>query len=161
MCSSDLLSAAQDAPQALANAKITATANIGEQSVSHPVQMAQMVWPIPDAWSEIPSPRLVSGIPVSVTTSELAPITIAPAERKVWEVKLGQVTSIPLSQTLRSEFSGSVLQMKTFGPGLEGNPQFDISLTANQTEAKLNLTSIKPAPGEYTIAFYEIGRAHV
>jgi len=149
-----LLTASNDAPQGLANATITASAQIGEQTVSHPMQMAQMVWPIPDAWSEIPSPRLVSGIPVSVTTSEQAPITIAPVERKVYEGKIGEVVKIPMTHTLRSEFSGAVLQLKTMGSGLEGNPQFDVSINAANSEAVINLGSVKPAPGEYTIAFY-------
>jgi hypothetical protein len=149
-----LLSATQDAPQGLANATITASAKIGEQTVTHPMQMAQMVWPIPDAWGEIPSPRLVSGIPVSVTTSELAPITIAPTERKVYEAKLGEVLKIPMTHTLRSEFSGAVLQLKTMGSGFEGNPQFDVSIGAASSEATVNLGAIKPPAGEYTIAFY-------
>ena len=149
-----LLSATQDAPQGLANATITASAKIGEQTVTHPMQMAQMVWSIPDAWGEIPSPRLVSGIPVSVTTSELAPITIAPTERKVYEAKLGEVLKIPMTHTLRSEFSGAVLQLKTMGSGFEGNPQFDVSIGAANSEATVNLGAIKPPAGEYTIAFY-------
>ncbi len=149
-----LLTAAQDAPQGISNAVITATAKIGEQTISHPMQMAQMVWPIPDAWSEIPSPRLVSGIPVSVTTSELAPITIAPSEPRVYEAKLGETLKIPMIHSLRSEFSGAVLQLKTMGPGFDGNPQFDVSLTASGSEAIINLASVKPPPGEYTVAFY-------
>jgi hypothetical protein len=149
-----LLTASQDAPQGFANATITASAKIGEQTVTHPMQMAQMVWPIPDAWSEIPSPRLVSGIPVSVTTSELAPMTIAPTERKVYEAKLGEVLKIPMTHTLRSEFSGAVLQLRTMGSGFEGNPQFDVNIGASNSEATINLGAIKPPPGEYTIAFY-------
>ncbi|MFM8187523.1 MAG: serine protease [Pirellula sp.] len=149
-----LLTASQDAPQGLSNATITATAQIGDQVVAHPMQMAQMVWPIPDAWSEIPSPRLVSGIPVSVTTSELAPITIAAADPKVIEAKLGEVVKIPLVHTLRSEFSGAVLQLKTMGPGFDANPQFDVQISAANSQATINLNSVKPAPGDYTIAFY-------
>jgi hypothetical protein len=149
-----LLTASQDAPQGLSNATITATAQIGDQVVAHPMQMAQMVWPIPDAWSEIPSPRLVSGIPVSVTTSELAPITIAPADPKVIEAKLGEVVKIPLVHTVRSEFSGAVLQLKTMGPGFDANPQFDVQISAANSQATVNLSSVKPAPGDYTIAFY-------
>jgi hypothetical protein len=118
------------------------------------MQMAQMVWPIPDAWSEIPNPRLVSGIPVSVTTSELAPITIAPADPKVIEAKLGEVVKIPLVHTVRSEFSGAVLQLKTMGPGFDANPQFDVQISAANSQATVNLSSVKPAPGDYTIAFY-------
>jgi hypothetical protein len=149
-----LLTASQDAPEGLSNATITATAQIGDQVVAHPMQMAQMVWPIPDAWSEIPNPRLVSGIPVSVTTSELAPITIAPAAPKVIEAKLGEVVKIPLVHTVRSEFSGAVLQLKTMGPGFDANPQFDVQISAANSQATVNLSSVKPAPGDYTIAFY-------
>jgi hypothetical protein len=149
-----LLTASQDASQGLSSATINATAKVGDQVVSHPMQMAQMVWPIPDAWSEIPSPRLVSGIPISVTTSELAPITIAPAERKVYEVAAGQTIKIPMVHSVRSEFSGSVLQLKTMGSGFEGNPQFDISITAANSEAIVNLGAVKAVAGEFTIAFY-------
>jgi len=116
--------------------------------------MAQMVWPVVDSWGEIPATRLVSGIPVSVTTSELAPLSLASSERKVYEVKQGEVLTVPLSHTLRSEFSGNVLQLKTFGPSWESNPPFDISLSANSSEAKLQTGVVKAAPGEYTIAFY-------
>lgn len=149
-----LLTASQDAPQGLAPATITASAKIADQTVTHPLQMAQMVWPIPDAWSEIPSPRLVAGIPVSVTTSEQAPITIAPTERRVYEGKVGDVIKIPMTHTLRSEFSGAVLQLKTMGAGFDANPQFDVSISAANSEAVVNLGSVKPQPGEYTIAFY-------
>jgi hypothetical protein len=149
-----LLTASESAPQSLAQATLIASATINEQLVAHPVRTAQMAWPVPDAWSEIPSPRLVRGLPVSVTTSETAPLTISATEPKVYEVKAGEKLSIPLRLTARSEFSGAVLQLKTFGPSFEGNPPFDVSLTSPTAEAIVNLASIKPAPGDYTIAFY-------
>ncbi len=149
-----LLTASQDAQQGLSNATLTSSAVLGDQKVTHPVQMAQMVWPVVDSWGEIPATRLVSGIPVSVATSELAPLSLASAERKVYEVKQGEVLTVPLTHTLRSEFSGNVLQLKTFGPSWESNPPFDISLSANGSEAKLQSGVVKAPPGEYTIAFY-------
>lgn len=149
-----LLTASQDAPQGLSNATLTSSALIGDQTLTHPVQMAQMVWPVVDSWGEIPATRLVSGIPVSVTTSELAPLSLASSERKVYDVKQGEVLTVPLTHTLRSEFSGNVLQLKTFGPSWESNPPFDISLSANNSEAKLQSGVVKAPPGEYTIAFY-------
>ena len=149
-----LLTASQDAVQALSNATLTATAVVGETSVTHPVQMAQMVWPIVDSWSEIPATRLVAGIPVSVTTSEVSPLSIAPVEKKIYEIKQGESLSISLAHTLRSEFSGNVIQLKTFGPGWEGNPPFDISIAEKESQAKLQAGTVKAAPGDYTIAFY-------
>jgi len=149
-----LLTASETAPQSLSQATLMASATINDQLVSHPVRTAQMAWPVPDAWSEIPSPRLVRGLSVSVTTSETAPLTISATEPKVYEVKAGEKLSIPLRLTARSEFSGAVLQLKTFGPSFEGNPPFDVSLTSPTAEAIVNLASIKPAAGDYTIAFY-------
>lgn len=149
-----LLTASESAPQSLSHAALNASATINDQLVTHPVRTAQMAWPVPDAWSEIPSPRLVRGLPVSVTTSETAPLTISSTEPKVYEVKVGEKLSIPLRLTARSEFSGAVLQLKTFGPSFEGNPPFDVSLTSPTAEAIVNLAAIKPPPGEYTIAFY-------
>jgi hypothetical protein len=149
-----LLTASESANQSLSQAKLIASATVQDQLVTHPVRIAQMAWPVPDAWSEIPSPRLVIGLPVSVTTSELAPLTIAASEKKVYEVKAGEKLTIPLQMKTRSEFSGSVLQLKTFGPAFESNPVFDVSLTSPTAEGIVNLASIKPAPGDYTIAFY-------
>ena len=116
--------------------------------------MAAMAWPIVDSWGEIPSPRLVTGLPISVTTSEFAPITIAANEKKVWEVATGEKLTIPLVHTRRGEFSGSTLQLRTFGVGFEQVPRFDVSLDADQSEAILDLAALKTPPGDYLIAFY-------
>jgi HSP90 family molecular chaperone len=72
----------------------------------------------------------------------------------LYEIKQGETLSIPLVHTLRSEFSGNVIQLKTFGPGWEGNPPFDISIADKESQAKLQAGAIKAAPGDYTIAFY-------
>ncbi|MFN7731315.1 MAG: serine protease [Pirellula sp.] len=149
-----LLTAREDASPDIRAASLNAQAVINDQTITHPVRVAQMAWPIVDAWNEIPYPRLVDGIPVSVTQSELAPVTIAPAEPKAWEMRLGQVHKIPLRVTRRSEFSGAIVSMRTWGHGLEGNPPFDVSLTADASEAVLNLMSLQPPPGDYRIAFY-------
>jgi hypothetical protein len=149
-----LLTASPEAQPALGQATLTARADIAGQSVSHPVRVAQMAWPVADAWNEIPSPRLVDGIPISITRSELAPITISPTSNQMVEVKRGEKLAIPMTHALRSEFSGSVMQLKTFGAGFEGNPPFDVSLTSGNSEAIVNLAAIQPAPGDYKLAFY-------
>lgn len=46
------------------------------------------------------------------------------------------------------------MQLRTMGCSFEGNPQFDFSLTADGAEAVLDLAALKPAPGDYLIAFY-------
>ena len=149
-----LLTADQNAPRSLANVTFYGKSTIGDVPATRPVQMAGFAWPIVDSWGEVPSPRLVTGLPVSVTGSEFAPITIAASEKKVWEVKAGEKLTIPLVHTRRSEFSGAVLQLKTSGEGFENHPRFDVSLTADTSEAILDTAALKTPPGDYLISFY-------
>jgi len=148
-----VITADQNAPTALANVSFFGKSVLNEKVEQRSVHMAAMAWPIVDSWGEIPHPRLVTGLLVSVTQSEFAPITIA-AEKKVWEVATGEKLTIPLVHTRRSEFSGSTLQLKTFGAGFEGVPRFDVSLDADQSEAVLDIGALKTPPGDYLIAFY-------
>ncbi len=149
-----LLTADQNAPRSLANVIFYGKSSVNELEVKRPVHMAAHAWPIVDSWSEVPNPRLVTGLPISVTGSEFAPITIAASEKKVWEVAAGEKLTIPLVQTRRNEFSGSVLQLKTSGNGFEGNPRFDVSLAADTSEAVLDTVALKTPPGDYLITFY-------
>ena len=149
-----LVTADQNAPRALTFASFIARAEIAGQSVERPCHVAAVAWPIVDSWSEIPVPRLVQGVPVSVSGSEVAPLTIAARENKVWEVKAGEKLAIPLIHTRRTEFSGGVLQLKTFGHGFENNPQFDVPLTEDTSQAVLDTAALKTPPGDYQIAFY-------
>ena len=66
----------------------------------------------------------------------------------------GEKLTIPLLHTRRSEFSGSVLQLRTMGAGFDRTPQFDVSLTADQSQAVLDTAALKTPPGDYLIAFY-------
>ncbi|HQX51201.1 MAG TPA: serine protease [Planctomycetaceae bacterium] len=149
-----LVTADQNAPRALANAKFYAKSTLNDSEAIRPVHVATHAWPIVDSWSEVPRPRLVTGLPVSVSGSEFSPISIAASEKKIWEVTAGEKLTIPLVQTRRSEFSGTVLQLKTSGEGFEGNPRFDLSLTADTSEAVLDTAALKTPPGDYLIAFY-------
>ena len=149
-----LITADQNAPRALTQTSFYGKSQLDGNEVTRPVQMAAFAWPIVDSWGEVPSPRLVTGLPVSVTGSEFAPITIAPAEKKVWEATVGQKLTIPLVHTRRSEFSGSILQLKTSGEGFENVPRFDVPLSADTSEAVLDLGALNTPPGDYLIAFY-------
>jgi hypothetical protein len=154
-----LLTAEQNAPRGLTSATFFGRAVIGEETVTRPVRLASMSWPVANAWSEIPSPRLLTDVPVSVCGSELAPITIATAENKVFEVTAGEKLTIPLALTRRSEFSGTKMSLKTMGDGFDKTPAFDAPLDADSSEAVLDLAKLKTPPGEYLIAFYGSGVA--
>lgn len=149
-----LITADQNAPRGLTSASFIGKATIDGKEVTRPCRLASMSWPVPNAWSEIPRPRLLADVPVSVSGSEFAPITIASTEGKVWEVTAGEKLTLPLIHSRRCDFSGANISLKTFGPGFEGVPAFDASLTAESSEAVLDLEKLKTPPGDYTIAFY-------
>jgi multidrug efflux pump subunit AcrA (membrane-fusion protein) len=70
-------------------------------------------------------------------------------------VEEGGSLTIPLQQSIRSEFSGANISLKTFGSGgFSSNAAFDSSLTKEASEAVLDLTKLKVQPGEHTVAFY-------
>lgn len=149
-----LVTAEQNAPRGLTSASFFGRATIDGKEVTRPCRLASMAWPVPNAWSEIPSPRLLADVPVSVSGSEFAPITIASTKDKTWEVTAGEKLTLPLIHSRRSEFSGANISLKTFGAGFEGVPAFDAELAAETSEAVLDLAKLKTPPGDYVIAFY-------
>lgn len=149
-----LLTAANDAPRGLSSAHFVGRAVIDGQTVERPCRLASMAWPVPDAWQEIPSPRLLADVPVSVSGLEMAPVTIEPAEAKVWEVIEGQSLKIPLKLTRRSEFSGNNMELKAFGAGVDRAPAFSIPLDKDEAEVNLDFGKLKNSPGDYVVAFY-------
>lgn len=150
------VTAHRDAPRCFTSARIVASAVIDGHTVSHDCALASMAWPIVDAWNEIPSPRLLADVPVSVSGFEFAPVSIAPAggTAQVYEAQAGEKLTIPLSLVRRNEFSAAVMQTKTFGNGFEQVPVFETPLNADFSQAVLDLAALKTPPGDYTIAFY-------
>jgi hypothetical protein len=149
-----LVTADDNAPRSFALAKFYGRAEVGGTVVDRPCRLASMAWPIPNHWSEIPHPRLLADVPVSVSGSDYAPITIAPAEGTVFEATTGEKLTIPLALTPRSEFSGATAKLKALGAGFEGMPAFDLPLAADSSEAVLDLAALKTPPGDYTLAFF-------
>lgn len=149
-----LITAHQDAPRGISTAKFYGSGTLNGEPVVRPCHLASMAWPVTNAWSEIPAPRLLPDVPVSVGGSEFAALTIAAAEEKVWEAKAGETLKIPLQHIRRGEFSGTILGLRTMGAGFEGVPKFDVKLTEDASEAVLDLAKLKTPPGDYEIAFY-------
>jgi hypothetical protein len=149
-----LVSADQNAPRAVGNATFLGRATIDGKEVTHLCRLASMAWPILDSWSEIPFPRLLADVPVSVSGSEFAPLTIAPPADVIQTVAAGGKLTIPLFHTRRSEFSGATMQLRTMGAGFERVPAFNVSLTADQSQAVIDTAALTTPPGDYRIAFY-------
>ena len=123
-----LLTAEQDASRDFSLATFKGRSSLDDQIIERPCRIADMAWPVKDSWSEIPAPRLLDEAVVSVGGSEFAPLSIAAAKDQIWEVIEGEKLVLPLTLTQRSEFSGSILGLKTMGFGFEGTPKFEISL---------------------------------
>ncbi len=148
-----LVTANQNAPRAIGSGTFFGRATIDGAVVVRPCRLASFAWPIPDSWGEIPSPRLMADVPVSVSGLEFAPITITPP-KEVQTVIAGEKLTIPLLHTRRSEFSGAVLQLRAMGAGFDRTPQFDVQINADQSQAVLDTGALKTPPGDYLIAFY-------
>lgn len=149
-----LVTADEGAPRGVASAKFIGRSKTDAQEWVRECRVASMAWPVKDAWSEIPSPRLLLDVPVSVGDIELAPLTIEPRKDQVHEVVQNQSLTLPLVLIRRSEFSGASVSMKTFGNGFESNPAFDLPLTQDAFDVTIDLAKLKTPPGEYKIAFY-------
>jgi len=149
-----IITAAENAPHSLAYAKLVGRAKIDGTDVTRAARVASMEWPVRDASQEIPAPRLMADVPVSASGSELAPVSIAASESKVWEAKAGDKLTIPLKLTWRSEYSGTSIKLKVFGNGFEGVKEIDVPMKATTAEAVLDLAALKTPPGEYALAFY-------
>ena len=149
-----LITTSEKAPRSAGVAKIFGRAQINGATVTRPVQLASMAWPVREATAEIPKPRLLADVPISVTDAEGAPITIAPRENKVWEAKLGEKLTIPLALTWRGEFSGTTLKLRADGAGFTAAKTPEVPLRAATAELVLDLATLKPAPGDHTIALY-------
>ena len=140
-------------------ATITGAATIGGAVVTRPCRLATMKWPVADAKQEIPAPRLVASVPVSVSDSEAAPLSFFAAEEKVWEVTEGEKLTIPLKAVWREDFTGTSIKMKAHGFGFDLLKPFEIPLRAENYDVELDTAALKTKPGDYTIAFYGGGVA--
>ncbi|MEC8781400.1 MAG: serine protease [Planctomycetota bacterium] len=149
-----LVSAAEGAPRGWGKPSLQGVATINGVAITRPCPVASMVWPVKDHWQEIPHARLLGDVVVSVGGSEVAPITIGPAEGTVVEAKVGDTLKIPLKHVRRCDFSGAAIKLKTLGAGFTGVPTFEASLTSDESEAVVDLGKLKTLPGEYHLAFY-------
>lgn len=149
-----VISAANDAKAGFSLAKITGRAAIGGKDVTRDCRVASTEWPVKDAHGEIPAPRLMADVPVSVTDSEQAPLTIALAEDKVFEAKAGETLKIPLKLTWRNEFTGASIKLKAYGDGFTAVKELDIPNKAASAELVLDFGAMKTPPGDYTLALY-------
>lgn len=147
-----LITAQADAPRGYANATFVGRSTVAGQAVTRPCRLASVAWPIPDSWGEIPSPRLLADVPVSVSGLEMAPLTIT-AKAPVLEAKAGEKLTVPLVHKRTSDFSGDKIHLKAIGAGFERAPGFDLPVKADNSQVVLDLKALNVPPGEYRVSF--------
>jgi hypothetical protein len=134
-------------------AKIVGRARIGDADVERPCRVASMKWPVTNARNDIPAPRLLTDLPVSVGGYEASPVSIRVRENKTWEVAAGDSLTLPLQIIRRAEFSGKTLSLKAFGTGFE-KFKTDAKLQEDTCDIVIDTKSLKLAEGDHTVAFY-------
>lgn len=149
-----IISADENAKPVVSVAEIAGSAQINGATVTRPCRVASMEWASKDGKQEIPSPRLMADVPVSVTDSEAAPLSIAAAEDKVWEAAAGQTLKIPLKAIWRNEFTDGVLKLKAYATPLGTVKEVDLPIKAAGADLVLDFAAMKAKPGDYTIALY-------
>jgi hypothetical protein len=147
-----LITAAAEAPRGYANAAFVGRSTVAGQPVTRPCRLASFSWPIPDSWGEIPSPRLLADVPVSVSGLEQAPLTIT-AKMPMIEAKAGDKVTIPLVHKRTTDFSGDKISMRAVGAIFERAPGFELPINAAGSEAVLDLKALNVPPGEYRLSF--------
>ena len=148
-----LITANEGAPAGSREARIVGRAAIAGENVERNGRLASMAWPVKDHWQEIPSPRLLQSVIVSVSGEEVAPLSLEPREKKTWEVQAGGSLTIPLVHLRRAEFSGAVMNARAFGKGL-GSFRSEIQLDGDHSEVTIDLSKYAIPAGDHTIAFY-------
>ena len=147
-----LITAETDAPRGYANATFVGRATVAGQAVTRPCRLASVSWPIPDSWGEIPSPRLLADVPVSVSGIDHAPLTITPKTPMI-EARVGEKVTVPLAHKRTCDFSGNKIHMKAIGAGFERAPGFDLTVSDDASQVVFDLKTLNVQPGEYRVSF--------
>lgn len=145
-----LTAAANAAPWA-GPIEIVGQAKVGSQEIRRTARAGQVQWETADYNIQHVPSRLCDDFAVAISETESSPLSIAPAESKVWEVAPGGKLSIPLKLARHGQFANSA-QFKPAGhPALDPAPNLDISGTATNATLELDLNREKLPEGEHRI----------
>lgn len=132
---------------------IIGKAKIGESELVHEARGGAVNWTVADASTEAVRPRLTRDIALAVSAAESAPVSVAAAEDKRWEIAAGGKIQIPLKISRRGEFKEALKLKATGAPGLDPMKEVDVAANANTATANIDLATAKLTAGEYTIHF--------
>jgi hypothetical protein len=121
-------------------------------SQSHVARAGTVVWSAAQPEVDPPRSRVARELVVGVTAGEVEPITVRPAEQKVWENSVAGVIEIPLKLTRRLGFNAAAKLKPLSGVAALNNlPAIDIA--ANATDGKLTIDAgaIGLGVGNYSV----------
>lgn len=156
------LKASADAATWTGAIKITGTATINEQAVTHEARSASILWGkrVFAGMYQVRS-RLDKEIVLSVTDKEIAPASIEPVENKKWVVEMKQNLEIPIKVS-DTAFRKGALSIEVHGfPGMLRSPP-KVSISEKKTEGMLTLNftptgNFKIEPGHYQFVLQGVG----
>jgi hypothetical protein len=95
--------------------------------------------------------RLTAEFAAAVSGHDLSPVSIEPAEPKVWEGPVGGKVQVPLKLTWRAEGAGK-FKLKVGGQSaLNDYPEVEIDAKAATANVEIDLNRFKLPPGTYTL----------
>ena len=123
---------------------------VGKAGVStHKAKAATLIWNVPDYNNEPVRSRLADEFVLGVC-DEVAPITIAAADSKAYEVPAAGKLAIPLTVTRRGEFN-EAFKLKAYGIGaLDSLKEIEVAEKGTNATVQLDLSQQKLSPGSYT-----------
>jgi hypothetical protein len=133
--------------------RVIGQATVDGNELAREARGAAILWMVPDSRAVPAHARLTRDVVLAVSAKEAAPISVEPAEDKVWEAPVGGKLVIPLKVTRRGDFKGA-LKLKGFGaPGIEALAALDVAAGAGAATATIDLAAVKIPAGDHTIYF--------
>jgi len=148
-----LLTATEQAARWIGPVRVLGKAKAGETELVQTARGGVATWSVPDYNNEPVTGRLTRDFVVAVNGADPMPISVEPAEDKVWEVAVGAKLEIPLKVTRRGDFN-EALKLKAFGaPEIEKAAEVDVAAKGATATATLDLATAKIPAGAHTIHF--------
>jgi hypothetical protein len=145
-----MLTAAENAAGWVGPIKIVGKAKIGEAEVVREAHGATVSWTVSDYDADAIRSRLSRDFVLAVSGVESAPISIDPAESKLWEAPEAGKLQIPLKLVRRADFNAN-LKLKAFGvAALDKLKDIDVDGKATNATVEIDLTENKLPAGTYT-----------
>jgi hypothetical protein len=145
-----VLASATNAPFHAGPVRLVGRARIGDRDLMREARGGTLVFSVPTTDTERARARVARAFTVGLTDREAAPITVAPATNRLWEVPAGGKLPIPFTVTRRGEFNAA-FKLKPAGPGnADAFKEIEVDPKATNLTLTLDLAALKLGEGLHT-----------